>query len=323
MAFPETRPRRLRRSPLVRSMLRETSLAPSNLVLPLFVAEGMEGRQPIEALPGHFHLGLDAVLAECEEVVSLGIPMVLLFGLPSHKDDRGSGAWSEDGAVQAATRRIKERFGDRLLVATDLCLCEYTAHGHCGVLRGQEVDNDETLEAYAETAISQAEAGADVIAPSGMMDGQVAAIRHGLDESGHPGTPILAYSAKMASAFYGPFREAAGSAPAFGDRRAYQMDGANIEEAMREVWLDIAEGADMVMVKPAGPYLDVIARVASESPVPVAAYQVSGEFAMIKAAAERGWIDHDAAALESLLAIRRAGARVLISYLAKEAVPLL
>jgi porphobilinogen synthase len=323
MSFPETRPRRLRRLPVLRDALRETALEPRSLVLPLFVAEGIEEKRPIGTLPGHWHHTVDSVVEECEEVVALGIPMVLLFGLPTIKDEQGSGAWSDSGAVQLAGARIKDRFGDRLVVATDLCLCEYTSHGHCGVLAGQEVDNDATIQAYARTALSQARAGADIIAPSGMMDGQVAAIRAALDESGFAALPILAYSAKMASAYYGPFREAAGSAPAFGDRRSYQMDGGNVEEAMREVWLDVEEGADMVMVKPAGPYLDVVARVASQVPVPVAAYQVSGELAMIKAAAERGWIDHDQAVLESLLGIRRAGARLVISYLAKEAVRLL
>jgi porphobilinogen synthase len=303
--------------------VRETSLLPADLVLPLFVQEGLVEPAPIAALPGHCRHSLDSAVAEAEAAAGLGLPMVLLFGLPASKDERGSGAWDAGGAVQQATRRIKDRLGDRLLVATDLCLCEYTSHGHCGILQDQEVDNDATLEAYCETAVSQAAAGADVIAPSGMMDGQVAAIRGALDDGGHEALPILAYSAKMASAYYGPFREAVDSAPAFGDRRAYQMDGANLEEALREVWLDVDEGADMVMVKPAGPYLDVLARVASEVPVPVAAYQVSGEYAMLRAAADRGWIDFEAAALESLVSIRRAGARLVITYLAKLAAPLI
>jgi porphobilinogen synthase len=317
------RPRRLRRTPLLRRAVRETTLQPRDFVLPLFVADGVTDPRPIPSLPGHAHHSPESVLAECEEAVALGIPMVLLFGLPAKKDEQGSGAWAEDGAVQQATRRIKERFGDELLVAADLCLCEYTSHGHCGLLHGHDVDNDSTLDAYSRIALSQAGAGADIIAPSGMMDGQVGAIRGALDESGHGQAVIMAYSAKMASAFYGPFRDAVASTPSFGDRRSYQMDGANIEEAMREVWLDIDEGADIVMVKPAGPYLDVIARVASEVPVPVAAYQVSGEFAMIKAAAEKGWLDHDAAVLESLISIRRAGAKLVISDLAKEAVRIL
>jgi porphobilinogen synthase len=249
--------------------------------------------------------------------------MVLLFGIPAEKDEQGSGAWAAEGAVQRLTAAIKDRFGDRLLVATDLCMCEYTSHGHCGILSGQEVDNDATLEAYAQIAISQARAGADIVAPSGMMDSQVGAIRVTLDREDQQDVAILAYSAKMASSFYGPFREAAGSAPAFGDRRSYQMDGANLKEALREVRLDIAEGADMVMVKPAGPYLDILARVAAEVDVPVAAYQVSGEMAMIKAAADRGWVDHDSAVIESLIGIRRAGAKLLISYLAKEAIQIM
>ena len=252
MAFPESRPRRLRRTPMLRAMVQQARLAPQDLALPLFVADGITEPRPIESLPGHSHHTEASVLAECEEVVRLGIPMVLLFGLPAEKSDRGEGAWSDAGAVQRATRAIKARFGDQLVVATDLCLCEYTSHGHCGILAGETVDNDATLEAYCETAISQAEAGADIVAPSGMMDGQVGAIRAALDDLGYENTAILAYSAKMASAFYGPFRDAAGSTPAFGDRRAYQMDGANLEEALREVWLDIEEGADMVMVKPAG-----------------------------------------------------------------------
>jgi porphobilinogen synthase len=320
MAFPESRPRRLRRTPLLRRALAETRLAPEDLVLPLFVADGIEAPRPIESLPGHFHHTDRSVLDECAEAVDLGIPIVLLFGLPAEKDEYGSGAWADDGAVQRATAAIKARFGDDILVATDLCLCEYTTHGHCGLLKGESVDNDGTLEAYAQVAVSQAGAGADIVAPSGMMDGQVAAIRTALDDAGQDDTAILAYSAKMASAFYGPFRAAAGSTPAFGDRRGYQMDGANANEALREAWFDVDEGADMVMVKPAGPYLDVIARVADEVPVPVVAYQVSGEFAMLHAAIEKGWLDADAAILESLVSIRRAGAKLVISYFAKEAV---
>ncbi|HEV3235271.1 MAG TPA: porphobilinogen synthase [Candidatus Dormibacteraeota bacterium] len=320
MSFPESRPRRLRRTPLLRKALAETRLRPEDLVLPLFVADGIEAPRPIDSLPGHFHHTDQSVLEECAEAVSLGIPMVLLFGLPADKDVQGSGAWDSNGAVQRASRNIKERFGDDLLVVTDLCLCEYTTHGHCGLLKGEAVDNDGTLEAYAQVAISQAAAGADIVAPSGMMDGQVAAIRTALDDTGHDETAILAYSAKMASAFYGPFRDAAGSTPAFGDRRGYQMPGANSREALRETWLDIDEGADMVMVKPAGPYLDVISRVADEVPVPVAAYQVSGEFGMLHAAIEKGWLERDPAILESLVSIRRAGADLVISYLAKEAV---
>jgi porphobilinogen synthase len=323
MSYPISRPRRLRRSGLLRRAVRETRLAADDLVLPLFVGSGVTEPRPIATLPGHCHHSTETALKECEEVVGLGIPMILLFGLPASKDEAGSEAWAADGAVQRATTAIKERFGDELIVATDLCLCQYTSHGHCGVLAGRDVDNDATLEAYARIAISHAEAGADIVAPSGMMDGQVGVIRTALDGGGHQDTVVLAYAAKMASAFYGPFRDAVDSSPGFGDRRAYQMDGANLEEAVRETWLDIEEGADIVMVKPAGPYLDVVAAVAAESPVPVAAYQVSGEFAMLKAAAERGWLDHDTAVLESLVSIRRAGAKLVISYLAKEAVRIL
>ena len=323
MSYPRSRPRRLRRSGLLRRAVRETRLAPDDLVLPLFVGSGVTEPHPIPSLPGHFHHSTETALKECGELVGLGIPMVLLFGLPATKDETGSEAWAADGAVQRASGAIKERFGDRLIVATDLCLCQYTSHGHCGIVAGREVDNDATLDAYARVAISHAEAGADIVAPSGMMDGQVGIIREALDAGGHQDTVILAYAAKMASAFYGPFRDAVDSTPGFGDRRAYQMDGANVEEAIRETWLDIDEGADIVMVKPAGPYLDVVAAVAAESPVPVAAYQVSGEFAMLKAAAEKGWLDHDTAVMESLVSIRRAGAKLVISYLAKEAVRIL
>ena len=323
MSYPRSRPRRLRRSGLLRRAVRETRLAPDDLVLPLFVGSGVTEPHPIASLPGHFHHSTETALKECGELVGLGIPMVLLFGLPATKDETGSEAWAADGAVQRASGAIKERFGDRLIVATDLCLCQYTSHGHCGIVAGREVDNDATLDAYARVAISHAEAGADIVAPSGMMDGQVGIIREALDAGGHQDTVILAYAAKMASAFYGPFRDAVDSTPGFGDRRAYQMDGANVEEAIRETWLDIDEGADIVMVKPAGPYLDVVAAVAAESPVPVAAYQVSGEFAMLKAAAEKGWLDHDTAVMESLVSIRRAGAKLVISYLAKEAVRIL
>jgi len=320
VSFPVARPRRLRRSPLLRQAVAETRLAPADFILPIFVAESAASPVPIPSLPGQYQHTIESALQECQEAVDLGIPMVLLFGIPASKDDRGTGAWSDSGAVQRLTGAIKDRFGEQLLVATDLCMCEYTSHGHCGILRGQDVDNDATLDAYREIALSQARSGADVIAPSGMMDGQVGAIRAALGHEGMDGVAILAYSAKMASAFYGPFREAVDSAPAFGDRRAYQMDGGNLREALREVRLDVAEGADMVMVKPAGPYLDVIARVSDAVDVPLAAYQVSGEMAMLKAAVERGWLDNDTAVMESLVSIRRAGANLLISYLAKEAV---
>ena len=323
MPFPESRPRRLRRTPQLRRMVAETKLSASDLVLPLFVADGIDAPRQISSMPDHQHHTDASILEECQRVVDLGIPAVLLFGLPGTKDERGTSAWDPAGPVQRATRAIKDRFGDGLVVITDLCLCEYTSHGHCGVLHGQEVDNDATLEAYAEVAISQAEAGADIVAPSGMMDGQVGAIRGALDSAGFGQTAVLAYAAKMASAFYGPFREAVDSTPAFGDRRAYQMDGGNLEEALRMTWMAVDEGADMVMVKPAGPYLDVVARVADEVNVPVAAYQVSGEYAMLMAAVEKGWLDHDAAVLESLVSIRRAGAKLVISYLAKDAVRIL
>ncbi|MFN2462878.1 MAG: porphobilinogen synthase [Candidatus Dormibacteria bacterium] len=323
MSFPAVRPRRLRRSPRLRDALTETRLAAADFVVPLFVSESAGAPVPIASLPGQQQHTISSALAECQELEQLGVPMVLLFGIPAAKDEQGSGAWAADGAVQRLTAEIKDRFGDNLLVATDLCMCEYTSHGHCGILAGQAVDNDATLEAYAQIAISQARAGADVVAPSGMMDGEVGAIRAALDGAGFDQAAILAYSAKMASAFYGPFREAVDSTPAFGDRRAYQMNGANPREALREVRLDIAEGADMVMVKPAGPYLDVLARVADAVDVPVAAYQVSGEMAMLKAAVERGWLDNDTAVIESLVAIRRAGARLLISYLAKEAIQIM
>jgi porphobilinogen synthase len=320
MSFPASRPRRLRRTPLLRRALTETTLVASDFILPLFVSETATAAVPISSLPGHHRHTIQTALAECQEAVDLGIPMLLLFGIPAAKDERGTSAWAADGAVQRLTTAIKERFGERLLVVTDLCMCEYTSHGHCGIIHGRDVDNDATLEAYRQIASSQARAGADVVAPSGMMDGQVAAIRQVLDGDGFNDVAIMAYSAKMASAFYGPFRDAAGSAPAFGDRRAYQMDGGNLREALREVRRDIAEGADMVMVKPAGPYLDILSRVVAEVDVPVVAYQVSGEMAMLKAAADRGWLDHDAAVMESLVSIRRAGAKLLISYLAKEAV---
>ena len=320
MSYPASRPRRLRRSPLVRRALAETTLSASDFVLPLFVSEAATAPVPIPSLPGHRQHTIQSALDECQQVVDLGIPMVLLFGIPAAKDERGTSAWAADGAVQKLTTAIKERFGEGLLVVTDLCMCEYTSHGHCGILRGRDVDNDATLDAYCQIAGSQARAGADLVAPSGMMDGQVGAIRRVLDADGFGEVAIMAYSAKMASAFYGPFRDAAGSTPAFGDRRGYQMDGGNLMEALREVRLDIAEGADIVMVKPAGLYLDILARVAAAVDVPVAAYQVSGEMAMLNAAAERGWLDRDAAVIESLVSIRRAGAKLLISYFAKEAV---
>jgi porphobilinogen synthase len=317
--FPQTRLRRLRATPVLRDLVRETRLDPGDFVLPLFVEEGLEGRAPIQAMPGVDRLSIAGAVAEAGEAAALGIPAVLLFGIPAHKDEEGSGAWDDEGAVQLATRAIKDAHPDVLVIA-DLCLCEYTSHGHCGLLRADgSVDNDSSVELLARTALSQAAAGADVIAPSDMMDGRVGAIRAALDEDGRSDTPILAYSAKFASAFYGPFREAADSTPAFGDRRGYQMDPANGDEALREALLDVQEGADMVMVKPALPYLDVVRRVKDATRLPVAAYNVSGEYAMVKAAAAAGYLDERATVLEVLTSIRRAGADIVITYHAKEA----
>jgi porphobilinogen synthase len=319
MAHPMFRPRRLREKSLLRKMVRETALAVDDFVYPLFVQHGRGVREPIASMPGQARLSVDELVKECKDAAGMGIPAVLLFGLPADKDPQGSEAYADDGIVQQAVRAVKETVPD-LLVITDVCLCEYTSHGHCGVVREDGyVDNDLTLELLAKTAISHADAGADAVAPSDMMDGRVGAIRSQLDSEGHTELPIVAYSAKFASAFYGPFREAAESTPAFGDRRGYQMDPANAREAVREAKIDVDEGADVVMVKPALPYLDVIRRVRETVPVPVAAYNVSGEYAALKAAAERGWIDERAAVLESLTAIRRAGADMIITYHAKEA----
>jgi len=319
MAFPQTRLRRLRRTPVLRDLVRETDLAAHRLVLPLFVTAG-NGRQAIDAMPGVDRLSIDHAVEEARAVAALGLPAVLLFGVPDHhhKDEEGSGAWDDEGVVQLATRAIKDALPD-LLVMTDVCLCEYTTHGHCGLVREDgSVDNDASVELIARAAVSQARAGADVVAPSDMMDGRIHAVRSELDDAGFSDTPIVAYSAKFASAFYGPFREAAGSTPSFGDRRGYQMDPGNAEEAVREALLDVEEGADVVMVKPALPYLDVIARVKAAARVPVAAYQVSGEYAMIKAAAQAGHADERALCLEALTAIRRAGADMVITYFAKD-----
>ena len=319
MPFPLTRPRRLRATRALRGLVRETHLAPADLVYPMFVAHGLDRREPVAAMPGVDRLSIDHAVAEAGEVASLGIPAVLLFGLPAAKDEEGSGAWDDEGVVQLATRAIKEALPE-LIVITDLCLCEYTSHGHCGVVRGDgTVDNDATLELLSRTAVSQARAGADVIAPSDMMDGRVGVIRHALDDDGLTETPILAYSAKFASAFYGPFREAADSTPSFGDRRGYQMDPANGQEALREVRLDVEEGADIVMIKAALPYLDVIRRVKDETGMPVAAYNVSGEYAMVKSAAAAGYLDEQATVLETLTSIRRAGADIVITYHALDA----
>jgi porphobilinogen synthase len=316
--FPATRLRRLRRTGLLRGLVRETELSVDHLIYPMFVVAAGERRTPIASLPGVDHLSIDGAVEEAGAAAALGIPGVLLFGLPAHKDEQGSGAWDDEGVVQLATRAIKAAHPD-LLVFTDLCLCEYTSHGHCGVLRSDGVvDNDATLELLARTAVAQAEAGADAVAPSDMMDGRVGALRAALDEHGLAETPIVAYSAKFASAFYGPFREAADSAPQMGDRRGYQMDPANAREALREVALDAAEGADVVMVKPALPYLDVIRRVRESTDLPVAAYNVSGEYAMVKAAVAQGLLDERAAVLEALTGIRRAGADIIFTYHAKD-----
>jgi porphobilinogen synthase len=317
--FPQTRLRRLRRTPVLRDLVRETRLDPADFVLPLYVEDGLEGRTPLPTMPGVDRLSISAAVQEAGEAVALGIPAVVLFGIPGHKDEEGSGAWDDEGIVQLATRAIKQAHPE-LLVVADLCLCEYTSHGHCGALRSDgAVDNDASLELLSRTAISQARAGADIIAPSDMMDGRVGAIRTALDEDGLSDVPILAYSAKFASAFYGPFRDAVDSAPAFGDRRGYQMDPANGDEALREVLLDVEEGADMVMVKPALPYLDVVRRVKEATRLPLVAFNVSGEYAMVKAAAAAGYLDERAVVLESLTSIRRAGADIVITYHAKDA----
>jgi porphobilinogen synthase len=319
MAFPQTRLRRLRATHALRGLVRETNLSPADFVYPLFVAHGIDRREPIAAMPGVDHLSIAHAVAEAGEAKQLGIPAVLLFGLPAAKDEEGSGAWDDEGVVQLATRAIKDAHPE-LLVVTDLCLCEYTTHGHCGAVRADgSVDNDATLELLARTATSQARAGADVIAPSDMMDGRVGFLRQALDEDGFTDTPILSYSAKFASAFYGPFREAADSTPAFGDRRSYQMDPANGNEAIRETKLDVDEGADIVMVKPALPYLDLIRRIKQETEMPLAAYNVSGEYVMVKSAAAAGLLDERAAVLEILTSIRRAGADIVITYHAKDA----
>lgn len=318
-SFPVYRPRRLRRTETLRSLVRETTVRAQDLVLPLFVVPGSGVRRPVGSMPGVFNTSVDETVRDAREAWELGIPAVLLFGIPPHKDEHASGAFGADGIVQQAVQAIKRELPE-LLVITDVCLCEYTSHGHCGVVRDGTVVNDETLELIAKQALHHARAGADVVAPSDMMDGRVGVIRALLDEEGFTDTAILAYSAKYASAFYGPFREAADSAPQFGDRRAYQMDNANAEEAIREVALDIEEGADMVMVKPALAYLDIIRRVKDEFSFPLAAYHVSGEYAMIKAAGQLGWLDADRAMAEAITSIKRAGADVVITYWAREMV---
>ncbi len=318
MPFPATRLRRLRRTEALRSLVRETTLSPADLIQPLFVVAGENVREEVESMPGIERFSISELVAEATEIAAAGIGTVLLFGVPSSKDESGSGAYDAEGVVQMAVRALKEAHPE-LTVITDVCLCEYTSHGHCGFVRDGEVDNDITVELLAKTAISHAEAGADAVAPSDMMDGRVGTIRHQLNEEGHPGVPIVAYSAKYASAFYGPFREAAESTPEFGDRRGYQMDPANAAEAVREAELDLEEGADMLMVKPATPYLDVVRQVKAATGAPLAAYHVSGEYSMLKAAAEQGWIDERAAVLETLTSIRRAGADAIVTYYAKEA----
>jgi porphobilinogen synthase len=328
MAFPQSRLRRLRRTETLRALVRETAVEPGDLIYPLFICPGEGVRKPISSMPGVFNLSIDEAVKEAEEAALLGIAGLLLFGLPESKDETGTGAWDDNGIVQQALRALKASPASKKLVLIgDVCLCEYTSHGHCGIVvdgrDGFEVSNDPTLELLARTAVSQAKAGADIVAPSDMMDGRVAAIRNALDTEGYGNTPILSYASKFASAFYGPFREAADSAPQFGDRRAYQMDGANIREAMREIDLDLAEGADMILMKPAMPYLDVIRAARERVDVPIGAYQVSGEYSMLQAAFEKGWLDSDRATLESLLGIRRAGADFIVTYFAKDAARLL
>ena len=321
--FPVTRLRRLRKTTALRDMFRETHLTKNDFIYPLFVAEGENFKREIGSMPDVFQLSIDNILRESEELLGLGINAVLLFGIPDFRDEVGSSGYHAEGIVQKASREIKKRFSGEMLVITDVCLCEYTSHGHCGVIENEYVQNDATLKLLARQALTHAEAGADIIAPSDMMDGRTGAIRKILDENGFAETPIMAYSAKFASAFYGPFREAAESAPQFGDRKSYQMDFGNPQEAMREIALDISEGADIVMVKPALAYLDIIRRARENFNLPIAAYNVSGEYSMVKAAAEKGWIDGERVMMESLTAIKRAGADVIITYFAKEAVKLI
>lgn len=317
MTFPMTRMRRLRTHGVLRNMIQETRLHPADLILPLFVCPGTNVREEISAMPGTFHLSVDQLSDEAKRISDAGITAILLFGLPDHKDEQATGAYDAHGTAQRALSTLKEQYPSLLLIS-DVCLCAYTTHGHCGVVTDSSIDNDTSLQLLAQTALSHAVAGADMVAPSDMMDGRVQAIRHVLDTNGYVHVPILSYAAKYASAFYGPFREAADSAPQFGDRKSYQMNPANSREALREVALDIDEGADMVMVKPAMPYLDVIAHVKNTFTVPVAAYQVSGEFAMIKSAAANGWINEEQVMMESVAAIKRAGADVIITYFARE-----
>jgi porphobilinogen synthase len=318
MAFPATRMRRLRRTKALRGLVRETSLSAADLIQPAFVVAGEGVREDIESMPGIERFSISELVAEATDVAAAGVGAILLFGIPSEKDETASGAYDDEGVVQMAVRALKGAHPE-LTVITDVCLCEYMSHGHCGFVRDGEVDNDLTIELLAKTAISHAEAGADAVAPSDMMDGRIGAIRHQLDEEGHSRVPIVSYSSKYASAFYGPFRDAAESSPEFGDRRGYQLDPANADEAVREAQLDLEEGADMLMVKPATPYLDVVRRVKDATGAPLAAYHVSGEYSMLKAAAANGWIDEQAAVLETLTSIRRAGADAIVTYYAKEA----
>jgi porphobilinogen synthase len=322
MNFPVYRPRRLRQNEKLRSLIRETGLEPNNLIYPVFVGPGKDKVQPVSSMPGVAQLSVDRAVKECAEVGALGIPAIILFGIPEEKDAVGSEAYADNGVVQQAIRAVKEKVPE-MVVITDVCLCEYTDHGHCGIIKNGDVDNDSTLELLTKEALSHARAGADIIAPSDMMDGRVGAIRKALDGNGFTQTPIMAYAAKYASGFYGPFREAAESTPQFGDRRSYQMDPANSDEALREVEMDIREGADIVMVKPAMAYLDIIYRVKQKFGYPVAAYNVSGEYSMIKAAGQNGWIDEQRIMMEVLLAIRRAGADMILTYFAKDAAKLL
>ncbi len=317
MLFPEYRPRRLRRKEFIRDLVRETHITLNDLIYPLFVCEGKQIKQEIKSMPEIYRFSIDKVLEEIKYVVELGIKAILLFGIPDKKDEVGSSAYSEKGIIQKAVREIKDKFPE-LVVITDVCLCEYTSHGHCGVIKNGEVDNDLTLEQLAKIAVSHAKAGADIVAPSDMMDGRVRRIREALDEAGFSNIAIMSYSVKYCSAFYGPFREAADSAPKFGDRRSYQMDPANSREALREAYLDIEEGADIIMVKPAMPYLDIIKVLREEFNYPIAAYQVSGEYSMIKAASRLGWLDEEKILWESLISIKRAGADLIITYFAKK-----
>lgn len=317
--FPHTRMRRMRRTSRIRDLVKETTLTVNDLIYPVFIKEGVSNPEPIESMPGQYRLPAEDILKEVEALTSLKIPSVILFGLPRKKDAVGSEAYRRNGVIQSAVKEIKDAFGDKIVVVTDVCLCQYTDHGHCGIVKGGEIVNDQTLRLLTQTAVSHAEAGADIVAPSAMMDGQVQAIRNGLDSAGHSNVAVMAYSAKHASCFYGPFRDAAYSRPSFGDRRSYQMDCSNPDEALREVELDIDEGADIVMVKPALAYLDLIHRVKTTFRIPTAAYNVSGEYSMIKAAARMGWLDEKSAALEVLTAIKRAGADMILTYFAKEA----